>query len=291
MKVLEINLSDIEQNENSRVIYKSTDLAELMASMRKDGLLQAIGVREIKKGKYDAVFGNRRILAAKRLGWKTITANVVEADSDNDRDILNLIENLKRQNTTVSEDGRIFQKLKDGGLSVKEIVARLGVNEQRVTTALDVFNEFPEEFKGIIVNKTGGQKKGGKIAASTAFTVNTIRKNHNLNREQTRTLLKHSMQDGINNAQLNSLAPLLKSGMELQKAIGTVNKIETITLTVSLDREYVAKVEKKTKKKIHEICYEILEDSGYKISRAIGNSNQSPMSTRFRLNRETDKRQ
>jgi ParB/RepB/Spo0J family partition protein len=288
----EIPLAQIEQNENSRVIYKTSDLAELMDSMRRHGLLQPVGVRKLANGKYDAVYGNRRIMAAKKLGWKEIDAKVVgNAETDSDRDILNLIENFKRQNTSVAEDGRIFQKLLDGGLSSKEVSARLGITEQRVQTALDVFNEFPEEFKGVIVNKERGAARGkrtGKIGASMAFTINNIRKKQGLNRGQTRTLLKHAMQDGVNQAQLNSLAPLLKTGMRLQEALGVASRLETITVTFMVDKLHIEKLEKKHKKTIHEMFYELVESTPYlKATRATGPG--GALSSSKRLDRENIK--
>src|SRR3990167_3768361 len=121
MKVVEVELKKIDQNENSRVVYKENDITELMQSIKKEGLLQPIGVRKTDDG-YEAVWGNRRILAAKKLGWVTIPANVVDnADSENDRDFINLAENIKRQNTSVSEEGRLYLAMMDRGLKKEEI--------------------------------------------------------------------------------------------------------------------------------------------------------------------------
>ncbi len=281
MEIRKIKLSDIEQNENSRVIYKSTELADLMRSMEQDGLLQPVGVRQLSNGRYDAIFGNRRIMAAKKLGWASINATIVEAATDNDRDILNLVENFKRQQTSVSEDGRIFQKLVDNDLSPKEIAARLGISDARIQTALDVFNEFPMEFKPLIVNKQQGKNIKGKISASTAFMVNNIRKSNKLNRGQMRTLLKYSMQSGVGQPQLNSIAPLLRSGMDLQKAIGVANKIESFGITLQIDREHAERLEKKHKKSLQEICYELIESQkDLKITRS---TYKAQMGTSIRL--------
>ncbi len=53
MKVVSVDLKDIVQTENSRAIYKAGDLSDLMHSMKKDGLLQPIGLRPIARGKYE----------------------------------------------------------------------------------------------------------------------------------------------------------------------------------------------------------------------------------------------
>jgi ParB family chromosome partitioning protein len=185
MRIINILIDKIEQNENSRTVYKASDLTELMLSMKEDGLLQPIGVRDLGKGKYECVFGNRRLLAAKKLGWIEIPANLIEAEEEKDRDILGLVENFKRQNTTVEEDGRIFLKLKDSGMTITEIAARLGIAPVRVETALDVYSHFPKEFRKSIVNgKAGAGTRSGKISASVATSINNIRKQYNLNRDR-----------------------------------------------------------------------------------------------------------
>jgi ParB/RepB/Spo0J family partition protein len=67
MEYKEIELQKIFQKENSRSQYRNEDLQELMASMSQDGLLHPIGVA--KNGdKFEVLFGNRRYMAAKKLG-------------------------------------------------------------------------------------------------------------------------------------------------------------------------------------------------------------------------------
>lgn len=260
MNVISIPLDKIDQNENSRVIYKATDLSELMHSMKKDGQLQPVGVRQMPDGRYDAVFGNRRIMAAKKLGWSSIDANVILGISDDkERDILNLIENLKRQNTTVAEDGRMFQILKDHGLNETEIAARLDVHIDRVRTALDVFGELPREYHKVIVNRTSGKKITQTISASAAHQILNIRKTHGLSRKQTRTLLDFAKDDDTSLAHVAKIAPLLKAGRTLKEAITESQNLERITLQLFVEKKTLEKIEKKTGLKINEILIRKLE--------------------------------
>lgn len=262
MNVKSVSISDIEQNENSRVVFKSADLSELMISMRKDGLLQPVGLRKLKNGKYDAVFGNRRIVAAKRLGWDQIDAHLIDIDKEADRDILGLVENFKRLNTSVAEDGRMFQKLLSDGLTKSEISARLGVSKDRVETALDVFNDFPKDVRGIIVNKAKGGKKNGQISASTAFQINAIRKTYHLNRPQTRSIVNFARQDDVGATRvIPQIAPLLKSGLSLELALKTVSRSEVLTLTFITDSSDMAKFQKRFGKSVREAAYERIEES------------------------------
>lgn len=260
MKVIEIPLDKIEQNENSRVVYKESDLSELMTSMKEYGLLQPVGVRKLDSGKYDAVFGNRRIVAAKKLGWSSIPAHIVEADGEEEREVLNLVENLKRQNTTLPEDGRIFQKLKDLGLKIPEIAARVGVTTTRIELALDAFHEIPKEYHKKLQNVGHqGPRKPGHISAYTSFEVMKLRKVHGLNRDQTRRILDFAKDEGAGVDQLRMMAPMLKDGISLEEAIGLVKDVSNLQLRVYIRNKEVAKLEKKTGKSINQLLLDYLE--------------------------------
>jgi ParB/RepB/Spo0J family partition protein len=246
MKVQTIPLAKIEQNENSRVVYKQGDLADLMGSMKKDGLLQPVGVKALSGGKFDAVFGNRRIAAARKLGWAEIPAHVMDLETDTDRDLINLIENIKRQNTSVSEDGRMFQILKDRGLTVQEIAVRLGVNPIRVETALEVIRNVPADIQRKIVNRTNGTKMPGTISASAAHEILQIRRLHRLTKGQTDKLFEFAQKDETSLPQIKHVAPLVKEGMKVEEAIKIAGALTRVTLAVFVDKRTLEKLEKKT---------------------------------------------
>jgi ParB/RepB/Spo0J family partition protein len=270
MKVLSIDLDKIEQNENSRVIYKASDLSELMQSMKKHGQLQPVGVRKIANGKYDAVFGNRRIIAAKKLGWTSIDASVMEGiDEDKERDILNLIENIKRQNTTVAEDGRMFCVLRDYGLTIPEIAARLDVNDARVQTAIDVYSVVPKEYHAKIINRTTGKTLKGKISASAAHEIMNLRKKHSLNRKQTRTLLDFASNEDNSAQHVMRVAPLMKEGLSLREALKAAEGLARVTCDVFMDKKDVDRLEKKHGCSINEVLIKALIDSGIPIHRKV----------------------
>lgn len=269
MKVITVELSKIEQNENSPVVYKASDLSELMHSMKKDGLLQPVGLRAIEGGKFDAVFGNRRIKAARSLGWSDIPAVILaDVGMDQERDILGLIENMKRQNTTVAEDGRMFQALKDSGLKVTEIAARLDVSVVRIETALEVFNEIPKEYHWVILNRTTGKKITNTISASAAQAVLNVRKSHGLSKRQTKSLLDFAKEDDTSIQHLTKIAPLMKEGMNLKQAMLTAERLERFVVTVFIDRKKADKLEKSRGMRMGEILLRQLEkDSAIGIER------------------------
>lgn len=257
MKVEKIALKYIEQNENSRVIYKDADLHELMASMKENGLLQPVGVMKTKGGKYDAVFGNRRIMAAKKLGWGEIPAHVLDLDSETDRDLMNLVENFKRQNTTLSEDARMFEVLMARGLSKNELATRLGVTVQRIETALGVLRDLPEEYHRKIANTASGASRKGVITPTVAHQVLSLRKSHNLPRKQVRQLLKFAS-EGASSQQLSQVAPLLSGGSTLAQALKRAEDTRYVNLEFYVRAKESEKFEKRTGKSIREYFIEWL---------------------------------
>lgn len=257
MKVIQIAIDQIEQTENSRVNYKTQDLAQLMESMKEDGQLQPIGVMKSKKG-YEAVFGNRRLIAAKKLGWKTISASVLEVDSENDRDILNLVENMKRKNTTLSEDGRIFSILESRGLTKAEIGARLGISLSRVETALWAFQRVPEEFRADIKNSRTGPRQEGSIAASSAHAIMGIQNRFNLKEKDTKELLECARKKSMTPARIMSIAPAIAAGSTVHEAITAVESLKTVEIRVFVKPSDIEKLEKNSGKTIKELLLEHL---------------------------------
>ena len=263
MKVVSIPLDKIEQNENSRVVYKQTDLAELMSSMKREGLLQPIGVRLLPSGNYDAVFGNRRIVAAKKLDWLDIPAHVLELPTEMDRDIVGLVENFKRQNTTLAEDGRMFRILKDRGLSNHEIAARLEISVLRVDAALEVLEVIPEDFHRKIIYTAPGGKKRVKdhIPASTAIAILNARKQFGLNRQQTRAVLNYAADNKPSVEQIGKIGPLIKSGVSIQEAIERVADLERVALALYIPSAVVARLEHKYDTTINQVIYRYIAEN------------------------------
>lgn len=87
-------------------------LDDLLHSLSSVGQLSPIRLRPHpeKTGSYQTIYGNRRIKAAKKLGWKTIMADVVEAD-DPDAMVLALLENLDRKDFSDYEKAILFERL------------------------------------------------------------------------------------------------------------------------------------------------------------------------------------
>src|SRR5947207_1459369 len=104
-EILDISLDDLvigKGQVRTKDIQKGID--ELAESIRVQGLLEPIVVSESsKKGKYEILAGQRRFLACKELGMKTIEAVVRNKKDDTHAKVISLTENLLRRDITQKE--------------------------------------------------------------------------------------------------------------------------------------------------------------------------------------------
>jgi ParB family transcriptional regulator, chromosome partitioning protein len=126
-----------------RVHFAEEELFELAASMREQGLIHPILVRPVGSG-YELIAGERRLRAARHLCWSSVPA-VIRAWSDQQAAEAALIENLQREDLTVVETARAYQRLADHfGYSQSEIARRTGKSRPAVANTLRLLQLPPE---------------------------------------------------------------------------------------------------------------------------------------------------
>ncbi len=121
-------------------------LNELTESVREFGVLQPLVVREdgtIGDGRqrYLIIAGGRRYAAARRAGLATVPVVARSEESSRVR-ILQLVENLQRQDLSPIDEARAYQELIDlENLSPPMIAARLHLSAQHVRDRLRVLSD------------------------------------------------------------------------------------------------------------------------------------------------------
>lgn len=272
-QVVSIPLSQIHQLENSRADYRESELAELMTSMKQTGLLQPIGVKAIKNNFYSIVFGNRRFMAAGKLGWSTIDCLITEADTEEDFLCKNLTENLVRSGVSLQEQGRVYQRLTKLGLTTSEIAARVGTTTNSVQIGLNLFRRIPEKFhERIQVGGPGAgrgrQDKKGMIPMNAAKVIDTASKSYDLDKKDIESLFHLASQDKISTPTLAAVSKLVAQGFEIEDALKKHLETEVIKVNFVLTKKEIARVEREFKTPIKSFLYGIvLSDDRVKVSR------------------------
>ena len=130
--------------------FNSEDLHELQESLSASGLLQPITVRR-RSGKdgFELIAGERRLRAAKSLGWKEIPAIIKEID---DRTLLTfaLVENLQRTDLNPIEEGEGYHQLANQfGLTQQQIAETVGKDRTTIANMLRLL-QLPEAARQLL---------------------------------------------------------------------------------------------------------------------------------------------
>ena len=132
-----IQVSQVSVNPfQPRADFDQQALLELSDSIKLQGLIQPITVRQLGKNEYQLISGERRLRAAKMAGIQDIPAYVRTA---NDQQMLEmaLIENIQRENLNAIEVAISFQRMiEECSLKQEELGDRVSKNRSTVTNYL-----------------------------------------------------------------------------------------------------------------------------------------------------------
>jgi ParB/RepB/Spo0J family partition protein len=127
----------------------------LVASVRQDGVLEAIRVVDQGKDGYLLVYGARRLDAARKSGLKTIPAVVLDKKTtEKEMRELNLVENIHRLAQRPIQEGRIFKELVGMGKSVAQIAAAVNKSKGYVNNRIVLTNLCPQAEELVEQNGT-----------------------------------------------------------------------------------------------------------------------------------------
>lgn len=159
-------LLDIERvfpnPEQARTEFPPESIAELAASLQRDGQLQPILVRprpasasastsgssEAKAAQeFEIVMGERRWRAARSIGLKQIRATVRQID-DAEMLRLSLVENIQREDLNAVDRARTLLKLKQSspGLHWHDIATDLGLSRQSINNLVALLR-LPQDIQ------------------------------------------------------------------------------------------------------------------------------------------------
>lgn len=141
--VQELPVSALRPNPHQpRRRFGRAELAELAASIREHGVLQPLVVRAAAGG-YEVVCGERRLLAAREAGLKTVPCLVREV-ADDMLLPLALVENLQRDDLNAMEEAAAFKQLvTDYGFTHEEVARAVGKSRAAVTNTLRLLELAP----------------------------------------------------------------------------------------------------------------------------------------------------
>ena len=207
-----VPLTQIIPNRNQpRQEFNPEQMEELTASIKENGILQPLTVRELEGGDFELIAGERRLRAAKDAGLETVPVYILSVDADVEMMEYALVENIQRVNLKPLEKAEGYAILSGKyDLSQDDIAKRVGKSRPAIANALRLL-KLPPEIKFSL--------NSGKISTGHALAILGLRKSlqmmtlhqkvvrEELSVRQTEALVKKYSESFKNNLKVKIVAP------------------------------------------------------------------------------------
>lgn len=147
----ELNVSQLKPGKyQPRSRMDEASLAELAASIKSQGVMQPILVRELPNSSYEIIAGERRWRAAQLAGLKQVPV-LVRVVPDNAALAMALIENIQRENLNPLEEAVGIQRLIDEfQMTHQEAAEAVGRSRSAASNLLRLL-KLPVEVQGMLM--------------------------------------------------------------------------------------------------------------------------------------------
>ena len=145
-----ISVDHIQANPyQPRTHFDQQALQELAESIKIQGIIQPVTLRQLGTNSYQLIAGERRLQASKLAGLDTIPAYIRKADDQQMLEMA-LIENIQRENLNAIEIALSYQRLlSECNLRQEELGDRVGKNRSTVTNYLRLLKLPPDVQIGL----------------------------------------------------------------------------------------------------------------------------------------------
>jgi len=201
-----VPIGEIIANRNQpRQDFNPKEMQELTDSIKANGILQPLTVRDLDDGKFELIAGERRLRSAREAGLETVPVYILSVEADVEMMEYALIENIQRVDLNPIEEAEGYAILCGKyNLAQEEIAKRVGKSRPAIANALRLL-KLPPEIKSAL--------KSGDISAGHARAILGVRKSL-----QMMTLYQKVIRSGLNVRQTEELVKnIAESSKELQK--------------------------------------------------------------------------
>ncbi len=152
-RVISISIDRIRPNPHQpRTVFSDSELRQLSDSIRQNGILQPITVRQ-KGERYELIAGERRLRAAKLAGLRVIPCIIMDISERNSA-ILALVENIQRQDLNFFDEAAAIEKLISYyGMTQEDAAIKLGKAQSTVANKLRLLRLNLSEREFILHNQ------------------------------------------------------------------------------------------------------------------------------------------
>ena len=147
-----IDISKIYPNKKQpRKNFEEKEITELSESIKNQGLIQPIVVRETSGGMYEIIAGERRWRACQLAGLHSVSCVVMSVDDKNVYELA-LIENIQRENLNVVEEAKAYKNLIElNSIKIEELSKKIGKSSSHISNLIRIL-DLDEEIHQMIID-------------------------------------------------------------------------------------------------------------------------------------------
>ena len=215
-----ISITDIQKNPyQPRKEFDVEKLHELAQSIKENGVIQPIIVRQSPVIGYEILAGERRYRASLLAGLHSIPA-VVKQLSDQEMMVQAIIENLQRENLNPIEEARAYESLVEKGFTHAEIADKMGKSRPYISNSIRLLS-LPEQIISEVEN--------GKLSQAHARSL------VGLNKEQQDYFFQRIIEEDISVRKLEALLTEKKQKKQQKNDHFIQNEEEQLKKLLGLD--------------------------------------------------------
>lgn len=186
--------------------FSEEALRELGDSIREQGILQPLIVRQRADSKFEIIAGERRWRASKLIGLPNVPVLVRKVDDHKALEIA-LIENLQRENLNPIEESRGFaQLIGQYNLTQDQVAAKVGKSRVSITNALRLL-KLDKEVQGYV--------RDGLVSVGHAKVILGLG-----SEEEQRSAAQQAIREGLNVRQTEELVSEMQAARERSQSNG-----------------------------------------------------------------------
>lgn len=217
-----ISITDIQKNPyQPRKEFDGEKLDELAQSIKENGIIQPIIVRQSPVIGYEILAGERRYRASLLAGLRSIPA-VVKQLSDQEMMVQSIIENLQRENLNPIEEARAYESLVEKGFTHAEIADKMGKSRPYISNSIRLLS-LPEPILSEV--------ETGKLSQAHARSL------VGLNKEQQDYFFQRIIEEDISVRKLEALLTEKKQKKQQKNDYFIQNEEEQLKKLLGLDVE------------------------------------------------------
>lgn len=248
-EVLDVPVEDISSNpDQPRTYFDKSALNELANSIKEHGVIQPVILKPAGNNKYILVAGERRVMASKIAGLRTIPGIVRNYNSVHLSEIA-MLENIQREDLTPIEEAIALQNaLVKLNLTHEQLSKKIGKSRSYVTNSVGLLN-----LPAVIINDVNS----GILSMGHARVLSKVK-----NQELCLKLYKRILKEDLTVRELELV--VREINMKREAYIISTKEIEEIQV------ELTEKLPKGTKCRVRKNKVEFIFESKEELSKIMG---------------------